>query len=306
MATITSFSFAKALWPGVKAFIGQDYKAYTPEYPEIYTKDTSDKAYEEFVMTSGFGLAARKVEGGNIIYDTARQLFTARATHVTYGIGFIITREMYEDDQYGVISKRKSKSLTFSIRQTKDVVGANLVNNGWTATAPYLQADGVALFSAAHLGDGITWSNMPTVACDISEAALEQASIDIMNFKDARGLSCNFKPVKVIIPPALWADTARILKSTQQPGGVNNDINAIQNAGTFPEGYKINHFFTDSDAWVVKTDCPDSPLYLERRPDEFSPAGENDFDSENARFKATSRYSFIVPDPRALYGSAGA
>lgn len=304
MSTITTGNFAKALWPGVNSWYGDSYKQYSVEYSDFFTKESSDKAYEEDVFTSGFGLAPVKLEGEAIQYDSSRQLWVNRSTHVTYGMGFAITREMVEDDQYEKFGKKRSQALAFSMRQTKENVAANVAyNRGFNSS--YTFGDGKELYSTAHPLDGGTFSNMPSANTDLCETALEQAVIDISGYVDARGLKISIKPKRLVIPANYWAEAERILKSEQQNDTNLNAINALRSAKIFPGGYAINHYITDTDSWYILTDCPTQPIYYERRGDEFAPV-ENDFDTENARFKATGRYSFTVPDPRAVYGCAGA
>lgn len=300
-----SSSFAKALWPGVKSWYGIAYGEHKPEFTDIFTKETSDKAYEEEVGTSFFGLAPKKPEGQSVSYDVAKQGFTNRYTHAVYALGFIITRESYEDNQYAELVKRFSKALGFSIRQTKEIVAANILNRAFNTS--YTFGDGKALCVADHPNvAGGTWSNTLAVAADLSQAAVEQAVIDIMNFTNDRGLKVNVMPKNLIVPPALVFDAERILKSAQESGTANNDLNPIKSMGIIPGGAKVNHYLTDADAWFITTNCPDGLKYMERRADEIAPSSENDFDTENAKFKATSRYSFGATDGRGIYGSPGA
>jgi S-adenosylmethionine/arginine decarboxylase-like enzyme len=299
---ITSSSFAKALWPGVNAWYGKSYNDYPEEWSQLFEKNNSKKAYEEDVGLSSFGLASAKPEGSSVSYDTERQGFTSRYNHVVYALGFIITREIYEDDQYDVVGKRKANALARSMRQTKEIVGANVFNRA--ATSGYNGGDGVTLLSASHANvTGGTWSNMPTTASDLSEAALEQANIDIAAFRDDRGLLIAAKPSKLIIAPSNMFEAKRILGSDGRPGTDLNDTNALKTMGIIPN-ITVNHFLTDPDAWFILTDVKDGMKYYERRGDAFEM--DNDFDTENAKFKATSRYSFGWTDPRAIYGSMGA
>ena len=300
---ITTGSFAKALWPGINAWYGNQYMDHKVEYTDLFRTESSDKAYEEEVAVSGFGLAPRKAEATGISYDSAKQLFVKRYTNVTYGLGFIITREMYEDDLYQVVGKQKARSLAFSMRQTKETVGANIFNRAFNSS--YTGGDGVELCDTAHPTDGSTFSNIVNPAADLSTAALEQAAIDIMNLKDNRGLRISILPQCLAIPPALSFEAQRILKSSLEHDTGNNAINALNSMNVFPSGIKVNHYFSDTDAWFIITNCPDGLKYFERRADDFSP-GENDFDTENARYKGTARYVFGWTDPRAVFGSAGA
>jgi len=300
--TISTGSFAKALLPGIHKWVGMEYKDYTPEYSAIFEKFTSTKAFEEEVGVTGFGYAAVKTEGNSITYDDMEQGFTQRYTHAVVALGFIITREMYEDNQYMEIGLRKTKGLTFSMKQTKEVIAANILNRAFTAA--YAYADGLELCSMLHVNkSGGTWRNELTTAADLSEASTEQACIDIGAFTNDRGMLIKILPKKLIIPPALEFDAARILKSIQQSGGANNDINALRTLSKIPD-VVVNHYLTDSDAWFVKTDCPDGMKYFQRAP--LETATENDFDTFNARFRCSERYQFGCTDPRGLMGSPGA
>lgn len=302
MAIINSGSFAKALWPGVNAWYGKSYGEYEVEFEKLFNKYTSSKQYEEDVGISSFGLAIQKPEGSGISYDSERQGFTTRYTHAVFALGFIITREIMEDDQYDVVGQKKAQGLAFSIRQTKEVLGANVYNRAFSTS--YLGGDGVALLSASHPNiAGGTWSNLIGTASDLSEAALEQAVIDIAAFKNDRGLTINVKPESLVIPWTLQFEAARILKSVGRVGTDNNDINALNSMGMFKDVI-ANHYLTDLDAWYIRTNIQDGMKYFERRADEFNM--DNDFDTENAKFKASFRASWGWTDPRGLYGSAGA
>jgi hypothetical protein len=303
MAIITTGSFAKALWPGINAWYGMQYDEHRVEYTDLFKTESSDKAYEEEVAVSGFGLAPKKAEAAGISYDTARQLFVKRYTNVTYGLGFIITREMYEDDLYSVIGKQRSRSLAFSMRQTKETVAGNIFNRAFNSS--YTGGDGLELCSTAHVTAGATFSNITNPASDLSTAALEQAAIDIMDFRDNRGLKISVQPRCLVVPTALAFEAQRILKSSLEHDTANNAINALKSMNVFPDGIKVNHYFTDANNWFILTNVPDGLKYFERRADDFSP-GENDFDTENARYKATARYVFGWTDPRAVFGSAPA
>jgi hypothetical protein len=299
---INSASFAKALWPGVNAWYGKAYDEYPVEWVHLFDKFTSRKQYEEDVGISSFGLANVKPEGSPIQYDSEQQAFTTRYTHVVYALGFIITREIMEDDQYDVVGQRKAQGLAFSIRQTKEVVGANVYNRAFNAA--FVGGDGVSMINAAHpnLAGGV-WSNQIATAADLSEASLEQACIDIANFTNDRGLRIAVRPEALALPIQLEFEAERILKTERRVGTNNNDINALRQTGRFPKGIILNHYFTNPLAWFVRTDCKDGLKMFERRGDEFEM--DNDFDTENARFKATSRYSFGWTDPRAIYASPG-
>jgi len=302
MSVINSGSFAKALWPGVNAWYGRAYDAYPEEYTKLFEKQTSSKAWEEDVGVSSFGLAVQKGEGQPISYDSERQGFVTRYQHAVYALGFIITREMMEDDQYDVIGKRKAEGLAFSMRQTKEVIAANVYNRAFNSS--YTGGDGVSLINASHPNiKGGTWANQIATAADLSEASLEQACIDIAGFTNDAGLLIAVRPEALVIPRQLIFEAKRILGTDGRVGTDNNDLNAIKTLGSVPTVI-TNHFLTDTDAWFIKTNVQNGMKYMERRADAFDM--DNDWDTENAKFKATARYSFGWTDPRALYGSAGA
>lgn len=299
---ITSSSFAKLLWPGLNSIYGKAYNDYPTEWDKLFEKNKSDRAYEEDLGLSSFGLASVKNEGAPITYDTERQGFTTRYNHVVYALGFIITREIYEDDLYGKVGAQKAQALARSMRQTKEIIGANVYNRA--QTAGYTGGDGVTLLSASHPNvAGGTFSNVIATAADLSEAALEQAVIDIAGFRDDRGLLIAAKPESLIIPYQQQFEAARILGANGRVGTDLNDPNVLKDRGIF-SNVITNHYLTDSDAWFIRTNVKDGLKYFERRGDQFEM--DNDFDTENAKFKATARYSFGWSDPRALYGSAGA
>jgi len=299
---MTSSSFAKLLWPGLNSIYGKEYGDYPVEWDKLFEKNTSDRAYEEDLGLSSFGLASVKNEGAPITYDTERQGFTSRYNHVVYALGFIITREIYEDDQYGKVGAQKAKALARSMRQTKEIVGANIYNRAFSGS--YLGGDGKALIATDHPNvAGGSFSNKIAVDADLSEAALEQAVIDIAGMRDDRGLLIAAKPRKLILPYQLQFEAKRILGSNGRVGTDLNDPNVLKDMGMF-SNVVINHYLTDSDAWFILTSVKDGLKYFERRADAFEM--DNDFDTENAKFKATARYSFGWSDPRAVYGSAGA
>lgn len=302
MSVINSSNFAKALWPGVNAWWGKSYNEYPVEWDKLFDKYSSRKAFEEDVGVSSFGLASIKAEGAPITYDSERQSFITRYTHIVYASGFIITREIYEDDQYDVVGQRKAQGLAFSMRQTKEVIGANVYNRAFNAS--YTGGDGVSLINSAHPNwAGGTWSNVLATASDLSEAALEQACIDIAGFTNDRGLTIAVRPESLIIPRQYLFEAQRILKTEGRVGTDNNDLNALKTLGSIPK-IITNHYLTDTDAWFIRTDVKDGMKYFERRGDEFGM--DEDFDTENAKYKATMRFSFGWTDPRAVYGSAGA
>ena len=302
MAIINKAAFAKALWPGVNAWYGKAYG----EYPVIHTKlfDTysSTKYREEDVGVVSFGLAAQKPEGTGVSYDTETQGFVTSYVHVTYGLGFIITDEAIEDDQYMVIGERKSKGLAFSMRQTKEIVAHNVYNRAFNTSFTF--GDGKALLVSDHPNiSGGTWSNVLATAADLSEVALEQAVIDISLYTNDRGLRIHVLPKTLIIPPNIMFDAKRILGSPLQSGNSNNDINVLKSMGYFSD-VCVSPYLTDTDAWFIRTNVPEGMKYFERKADEFTE--DNDFDTDNLKYKAVARYSFGATDVRALFGSAGA
>lgn len=296
-------NFAKALWPGVNAWYGESYNEFPVEYTQLFDTYTSTKAFEEDMGIVSLGLAAVKTEGGSVSYDSMEQGFLTRYTHVNYGLGFIITEEMIDDDQYMIVANKNAKALAFSMRQTKEIVGANVYNRAFNAS--YTFGDGKELLATDHPNiSGGTWSNELTTAADISEAALEQAVIDMGKWTNDRGLKIAVIGQKLIIPVDLQFDVERILQSPLQSGNSNNDINALRNRGMFPGGVYINHYLTDTDAWFIRTNIPEGMKYFERKADAFS--DDSDFDTNNLKYKATGRYSFGATDPRGLFGSPGA
>jgi len=302
MALITTTSFAKAIAPGVNKWYGDAYKDWASEWDKIFPTFKSKRSYEEDVSYSGLGLASVKTQGAALTYDDMRQGFTTRYSHVVYALGFIITREMYEDDLYGIIGKKKAGALAKSMRQTKETVAANVLNRAFTST--YTGGDGKELCATDHPNvAGGTFANELTTAADLSEAALEQATIDIAAFTDDRGLKMAARPTKLVIPPQLMFEAHRILKSSLQVDTANNNANALKDMGIVRD-IIVNHYLTDSDAWFLLTDVNDGLKHFERRPDAFEM--DNDFDTENAKFKATARYSFGWSDPKGIYGSPGA
>ena len=302
MSVINSGSFAKALWPGVNAWYGKAYANYPEEYSKLFDKQTSTKAFEEDVGVSSFGLAIEKPEGSSIQYDTERQAFTTRYTPVVFALGFTITREIMDDDQYDVVGQRKAQGLAFSMRQTKEVVAANVYNR--YSTAGYVGGDGKTLLATDHPNlAGGSQSNLLGTAADLSEAALEQACIDIAGFTNDRGLLIAVRPKTLVIPRQLMFEAKRILASDGRVATADNDLNALKTMGVIPQ-VVTNHYLVDNDAWFIRTDAKHGMKYFERRADEFGM--DNDFDTENAKYKATSRYAFGWTDWRGLYGSGGA
>lgn len=305
MGVINTGSFAKSLWPGVNKWYSDAYNEYPIEYTILFDKENSNKAYEEDVGSMGFGLANETAQGESVKYDTASQAYINRYIHKKYTLGFRITEEAIDDNQYDIsaLGRKDARALAFSMRQTKEIVAANVYNR--FTTAGYTYGDGQVLGSASHpLFGGGTFSNMPSVAADLSEAALEQAVIDIAGFVNDRGLKVSILPKTLIIPAALLFEAERILKSVLQNDTSNNAVNALKNLNMFPGGAKVNHYLTDPDAWFIRTNCPDGMKYMERKGDSF--AMDNDFNTADAMFKASARYSFGNTDPRGLYGCVGA
>jgi hypothetical protein len=300
---ISSTSFPKALFPGVSKWYGDAYNEFPVEYTDLFDIESSSRSYEEVVGVTSFGLAQAKPEGQAIAYDDESQAYITRFAHTVYALGFIITREMYEDDLYDVAGKRKAKALAFSMRQTKETIAANVYNNAFSTS--FLGGDGSALLVNDHANfAGGTQSNILATASDLSEAALEQACIDIQKWTDDRGLKINYMPQSLHIPVDLMFEAERILMSPYRVGTANNDINAMNYMGKLPGGIKVNHYFTDTDAWFLRTNAPDSMIMYERRKPEFTI--DNDFDTENAKYKATERYVPGWADWRGLYGTPGA
>lgn len=298
---INTGSFGKALWPGVNKWFGDAYNEWKTEYTDVFAHNTSRKAWEEDVSVSPFGLLQQKSEGAAVSYDVAQQGFLDRYTHVTYALGFAITKEMVEDDLYDVIGKQRSEMLAFSARQTKETIAANILNRAFNSSYKY--GDGVELCNASHPNAaGGTWSNIIATAADLSEAALEQACLDIQGWTDDRGKKIAVRPRKLVVPYTLDFEANKIMQTQYEVGTDNNTVNVVR--GRFPGGVSLNHYLTDSDAWFVLTDIPNGMKYFERRPDTFTQ--DDDFDTDNAKFKVTARYSFGCSDKRAIYGSAGA
>ena len=300
---ITRSQLLKELEPGLNALFGMEYDRYDNEHAEIFDTESSDRAFEEEVMLSGFGQAPVKGEGAAISYDTAGEAFTARYTHETIALAFAITEEAVEDNLYDKLSSRYTRALARSMSNTKQVKGASVLNNAFSSS--YVGGDGVSLINNAHpTTGGGNWSNTLATAADLNETSLEQALIDIAAFIDERGLKIALRGMKLILPPALQFTAERILKSEQRVSTSDNDINAIKSGGYMPQGFAINHFLTDPDAWFVKTDSPNGMKHFVRSP--LKTAMEGDFETGNARYKARERYSFGWSDPRAMYGSPGA
>ncbi len=298
---ITTGSFGRALWPGINAWYGKSYDEYETEFDKIFEKYTSKKSREEDMSISSFGLAIQTGENQAVSFDTEQQGFNDTYQHAKFTLGFVITKEMYEDDLYDVVGERKAKGLAFAMRQTKETVAANVLNRAFNTNYKY--GDAQPLGSASHPNiAGGTWSNLISTAADISEAALEQACIDIQKFTDDRGKRIQIKPDRIIVPVDLDFEVGKILKTEYEVGTANNTVNLAR--GRFPGGYHVNHYLTDTDAWFIITNAPNGMKYFERRADTFSM--DDDFGTDNAMYKATARYSFGASEKRCIYMSAGA
>ena len=301
---ISRAQLVKELEPGLNALFGLEYSRYENEHTEIFATESSDRAFEEEVMLSGFGSAPVKNEGAAVEFDDAVEAFTARYTHETIALAFAVTEEAIEDNLYDRLAARYTRALARSMANTKQVKAAAVLNNAFTA-GQYAGGDGVALCATNHpLVSGGTFSNTLATAADLSETSLEQSLIDIQAFVDERGLKVALQGRKLIIPKELQFTAERILKSPLRVGTADNDINALKNMGMIPEGYRINNFLTDSDAFFIMTDAPNGLKHFVRAP--LRTAIEGDFDTGNTRFKARERYSFGFSDPRGIFGSPGA
>jgi hypothetical protein len=299
---ISRAQMLKELLPGLNTLFGLEYDKYPDEHTMIYETESSERSFEEEVKLSGFGAAPVKTEGAAIAYDNAQESFTARYTHETIAMGFSITEESMEDNLYASLSGRYTKALSRAMAYTKQVKAAFLLNTGFTA---YLAGDGQYLLDTDHpLVSGGTYANRPTVAADLNETSLEDAVINIAAWVDERGLLIAARPRKLVIPPALQFTATRILETEQRVGTADNDLNALKNNGSIPEGYTINHYLTDTDAWFLCTDVPNGLKHFNRA--KLATSMDGDFDTGNVRYKARERYSFGVSDPMGIYGSPGA
>jgi hypothetical protein len=296
--TITTGNHPKALWPGMHAFFGTTYGEYQEEWRDLVEVQKSSKNYEEDTLVTGFGQMPVKPEGSGVSYDSETQGFTKRYTHTVWALGYIVTQEEMEDNLYEAVSKKRIKRLAFSARQTKENIVANVYNRAFNTS--YLGGDGKALLVSDHPSTSGSWSNVISTAADLSEAALEDVMVQIAQAKNDRGHVINLKATKLIIPSNTMFDAKRILKSDQQSGTANNDLNALKGM----LDYGVNHYLTDTDAWFVRTNCDYGLQLFERRALAFTQ--DNDFDTENAKAKCTFRLSTGWSDPRTLFGSAGA
>ena len=300
---ISRSQLVKELEPGLNALFGLEYNKYENEHAEIFQSEASDRAFEEEVMLSGFGSAPVKQEGANVTFDQATESFTARYTHETIAMAFAITEEAIEDNLYDRLAARYTRALARSMANTKQVKAANILNNAFDPN--FTGGDGKPLCDLEHpLANGGVLKNELTTAADLSETSLEQSMIDIAAFIDERGLKIALQGVKLIIPKELQFTAERILKSPQRVGTADNDINAMASMGMIPQGYRVNHYLTDIDAFFIMTDAPNGLKQFVRSP--IKTAIEGDFDTGNVRFKARERYSFGFSDPRGIFGSPGA
>lgn len=300
---ISRSQLLKELLPGLNALFGMEYKRYGEEHREIYEVETSERSFEEELKLSGFAAAPTKGEGTAIAYDNAQEAWTARYNHETIALGFAITEEAMEDNLYDSLSTRYTKALARAMAYTKQVKGANVLNNAFNAA--FTGGDGVSLCSTAHpLVSGGTNSNRPTTGADLNETSLEAAVIQIAAWTDERGLLIAAKPRKLVVPPSLMFVAKRLLDSEGRPATADNDLNAIRSMGAIPGGYTVNHWLTDTNAWFMLTDVPNGLKHFERV--KMSTAMDGDFDTGNVRYKARERYSFGWSDPLGIWGSPGA
>ena len=299
---ISRAQLLKELLPGLNALFGLEYARYGEEHKEIYETEQSERSFEEETKLSGFSAAPVKNEGSAIAYDNGQEAFTARYNHETIALGFSITEEAVEDNLYDSLSARYTKALARAMAYTKQVKAASVINNGFSSS--YLGGDGVALFSTAHpLISGGTNSNRPSTNADLNETSLENAVIQIAGWTDERGLLIAAKPRKLIVPPALMFVATRLLETSLRVGTTDNDINALKNNGSIPEGYTVNHFLTDANSWYLTTDVPNGLKHFERMA--LTNSMDGDFDTGNVRYKARERYSFGWSDPLGVFGSPG-
>jgi hypothetical protein len=300
---ISRAQLLKELLPGLNALFGMEYARYGEEHKEIYETETSERSFEEETKLSGFSAAPVKNEGSAIAYDNAQEAWTARYNHETIALGFSLTEEAIEDNLYDSLSARYTKALARAMAYTKQVKAANVLNNGFSSSYP--GGDGKALFATDHplVGGGVN-SNEPATPADLNETSLENAVIQIAAWTDERGLLIAAKPRKLIVPPALQFVATRLLETELRVGTNDNDINALKNNGSIPEGYTINHFLTDTNAWFLTTDVPNGMKHFVRTP--LANSMDGDFDTGNVRYKARERYSFGWSDPLGMFGSPGA
>ena len=300
---ISRAQLLKELLPGLNALFGLEYARYGEQHKEIYEIESSERSFEEETKLSGFAAAAVKNEGSAIQYEAGQEAWTARYNHETIALGFSLTEEAVEDNLYDSLSARYTKALARAMAYTKQVKAAAVLNNGFNSA--YTGGDGASLFSASHsLVSGDSNSNIPSTPADLNETSLEAAVIQIAQWTDERGLLIAAKPKKLIVPPALQFVATRLLETEQRVGTTDNDINALKNNGSIPEGYTINNFLTDNNAWFLTTDVPNGLKHFVRQ--SLVTSSDSDFDTGNMRYKARERYSFGWSDPLGMYGSAGA
>ena len=300
---ISRAQLAKELEPGLNALFGLEYARYDAEHAEIFDTESSERAFEEEVMLSGFGSAPVKSEGSAVSFDDAQEAYTARYTMETIALAFSITEEAIEDNLYDRLASRYTKALARSMANTKQVKAAAVLNSAFDSTVT--GGDGKELCATDHpLAGGSTLRNELSTAADLNETSLENSLIDIAAFVDERGLKVSVRGLKLIVPPALQFVADRLLESTLRPGSADNDVNATRNMGMLPQGYVVNHYLTDTDAFFIKTDAPRVFVHFERLP--ITTKMEGDFDTGNVRYKARERYSFGFSDPRCVFGSPGA
>ena len=300
---ISRNQLVKELEPGLNALFGLEYKQYDQEHTAIYTTESSDRAFEEEVMLSGFAQAQVKPEGSGVTYDNAQETFTARYTNETIALAFAITEEAIEDNLYDRLASRYTKALARSMAQTKQVKAVNPLNNGMPG-GTFNSGDGVTLFNTAHTTLAGSFSNTLATAADLNETSLEQSLIDIAALTDERGLKIAAKGMKMIIPSALQFTAERLMASAGRVGTADNDVNALRSKGMIPQGYSVNNFLTDTDAFYIITDVPNGMKHFERSP--LTTKMEGDFDTGNVRYKARERYRFGVSDYRGIFGVSGA
>ena len=301
---ISRGQLVKELEPGLNALFGLDYKQYENQHAEIYTTESSDRAFEEEVMLSGFAQAQVKAEGSGVTFDNAQETYTARYTHETVALAFSITEEAIEDNLYDRLASRYTKALARSMAQTKQVKAVNPLIQGLPTTNNFNSGDGVSLFNTAHPTIAGTVANTLAVQADLNETSLEQSLIDIAAMTDERGLKIAARGMKMIIPSELQFTAERLMKSDKRVGTADNDINAVRSMGMVPQGYVVNNFLTDTDAFYITTDVPNGMKYFQRAA--IKTAMEGDFDTGNVRYKARERYSFGVSDFRGIFGVEGA
>lgn len=301
MAVITTGAHPKALWPGIHAWWGRMYNEHTEEFPELFEEETSDKSYEEDVEITGFGLAPVKEQGTAIMYDTETQGAVSRYTHVAYALGYIVTYEELRDDLYEAVSKRRAQALAFSMRQTKENIAAAVYNRAFNTN--YTGGDGTTLIASNHPTLSGNQSNLLTTAADLSELAIEDLIIQIMQTQNNRGLRISNLPQSLHVAPQQWFEANRIMKSVLQNDTANNAINVLRATNALPKGIRVNHYFTSASAWFIRTNVPRGLQYFKREAISFDQ--DNDFDTKNAKAACYERYSFGWTDWRQLYGTPG-